>query len=265
MPMTPQEELFAKFFNNEKELIINMSDLELTAHRSELSKIAFEARARLTAIQEETGERSAKRGKNKQFQSAITTDEITSDAITAIDARKAKLSKTDKQIEALVSMGVDRDVAIKMFEPATLLALKHKKPGEALDLTKVVKATLILTVENHKCPECGHGFDNKLSGNIECPQCKSKLNLLKTKLPKSIKGKCPTCLFDFDNKVEGITTCPKCETKCEVIRMITLANPFDTPVPAPAEEVKLIEAQPVIVVPETLKEEINKTDFNPFA
>jgi len=53
LTVTPQEELFASFFRSEKLIVSEMSILELRAHREELSKIAFEARARLTAVDDE--------------------------------------------------------------------------------------------------------------------------------------------------------------------------------------------------------------------
>lgn len=57
LELTAQEELFSELFNHEKILVKDMDTLMLRAHREELAKIAFEARARLTAVDDEDNER----------------------------------------------------------------------------------------------------------------------------------------------------------------------------------------------------------------
>lgn len=132
MPMTESERLFAKFFAEEKVLVADMDDLTLRSHREELSKIAFEARARLTAIGDEVQGRTSK--KNKVFNSP--SEESVGDTINKINERKTKMSKVDKQIDNLVAMGIDRAVAEKMFAGATITATKagqSKEVGKELD------------------------------------------------------------------------------------------------------------------------------------
>src|ERR1700747_1784259 len=81
-PMTPQEELFSQLFNHEKILVKDMDTLTLRAHREELAKIAFEARARLTAADDE--EKTRKKGdKPEGFKRSLNTDETTTNAINA--------------------------------------------------------------------------------------------------------------------------------------------------------------------------------------
>ena len=128
--VTPQEELFADFFNNEKILAADMSILELRAHREELSKIAFEARARLTAVDDEERTRKAKAQKEKGptgFSTSLQTDEITTNAINRVRERQKKLTKQEKTVEGLVKMGMDRKEAEKLVSAGTILArLKEK-------------------------------------------------------------------------------------------------------------------------------------------
>ena len=48
--MTPQEELFAKFFNHKVELVKDMDVLQLRAHLEEMSMIVFKAKAEYQAV-----------------------------------------------------------------------------------------------------------------------------------------------------------------------------------------------------------------------
>jgi hypothetical protein len=111
--MTPEEQLFANFFNSEKSFVKDMDDISLREHREELRLIAFEARARLTAADEESRGRKSKRSLG--FSKSVQTDELTSDAISAITERSIKLSKREKMIKNLMDkVGVDRATAEAM-------------------------------------------------------------------------------------------------------------------------------------------------------
>ena len=132
--MTPSEELFKNFFSDEKKLVSSMDDLELRAHREELSKIAFEARARLTATDDEQRERNAESKKKKGFQTSIEIDDFATDAINTIKQRQAKMSKTDKLIENLMKLpGIDRATAEKMVSATTQLEIKNSKGSTIAD------------------------------------------------------------------------------------------------------------------------------------
>lgn len=104
--MTPQEELFANFFRAEKILVKDMNVLQLRAHREELAAIAFEARARLTAVDSEEKERKPSSGVTG-FQRSVNTDDTTSDAINAIENRNKRLNKKEKLRKSLEAMGVE--------------------------------------------------------------------------------------------------------------------------------------------------------------
>lgn len=119
--MTEQEQLFAKFFNSEIELVKDMDDLTLRSHREELSRIAFEAKARLTAVGQETQERVAKNKKSKQFSTSLESDQLTTDAINTIKNREKKLNKTEKLIEQLMKLpGITRAQAEAMVNKTTI-------------------------------------------------------------------------------------------------------------------------------------------------
>jgi len=116
--LTPQEELFAQLFNHEKVLVRDMDTLTLRAHREELAKIAFEARARLTAVDDEdqTRKRKSSNGSVKGFERSVNTDETTTNAINAIKERQKKLSKKEQvqeQLKKLYEMAGSSD-AVKL-------------------------------------------------------------------------------------------------------------------------------------------------------
>ena len=139
--LTPQEELFRELFNHEKNLVKDMDILTLRAHREELSKIAFEARARLTAVDDEDKNRKKKNGESKPsgFERSINTDETATNAINTIKERKARTSKNDKIKDGLQAMyekqGMSREEAVKeaerLMQAGTILArLRNKTPNE---------------------------------------------------------------------------------------------------------------------------------------
>lgn len=122
--MTPQEELFSKFFNHEKILVKDMSTLELRAHRDELSAISFEARARMSAVDEEEKERKSKARKENGptgFSRSVATDDKTSDAINAVKARQKKMSKEDRIIADMIKIGIPEAEANRIVSAGNML------------------------------------------------------------------------------------------------------------------------------------------------
>jgi len=183
--MNPKEALFAKFFADEKELIKDMDDLQLRAHREELSLIASEARARLTAIENEGQERN-KRGKNKKFEDE--SGDFASDAINKIAERQKKMSRTDKEIERLVALGMERADAERMYSATNALEIRD---GKKTDLTKPKVDKVIPTITDRKCPECEFIFPPKISGTHLCPECRTMVIIVKDEkkdevIPKAI-------------------------------------------------------------------------------
>lgn len=134
-PLTPQEELFSKLFNHEKILVKDMDILTLRAHREELSKIAFEARARLTAVDdEEDGRKKNGKAKGQGFERSLNTDDTASNAINTIKERQKKLNKSERIQEGLKKLyelaGSDnsgREVAKVMSNKNIAEAIKKDK------------------------------------------------------------------------------------------------------------------------------------------
>lgn len=92
--MTDDERLFAQFFSHQKTLVRDMDDSQLRENREELRKMAIEAKAYLTAADDEIRERNSKK-KNKQFVTTIEPQSHT-DAINAVQVRAKRMTKIDK-------------------------------------------------------------------------------------------------------------------------------------------------------------------------
>lgn len=107
--MTPQEELHSKLFNHEVSLVKDMDVLTLRAHREELAKIAFEARARLGATDEVLKTKEKKDKKAPGFSRSLQMDDVSSDAINSIQEHQKKLTKDEKMIERMRKMGISED------------------------------------------------------------------------------------------------------------------------------------------------------------
>lgn len=129
--MTPQEELFKELFNHETLLVKDMDALTLRAHREELAKIAFEARARLSAADNEEKQRKPKK-EDKGFQRSINGDDVTSDVINTVKDRQKRLTKQEKIIEGLMKLpGFDRKLAEETLTAGALKGRLDKiKPSE---------------------------------------------------------------------------------------------------------------------------------------
>ena len=124
--MTPQEELFSQLFNHEKILVKDMDILALRAHRENLAKIAFEARAKLTAVDDEERERKRTNQTGKGFSRNLNIDETSSNAINTIKKRTEKLSKFDKIREGLIKMGMDEAAADSVMSARNILDVTKK-------------------------------------------------------------------------------------------------------------------------------------------
>lgn len=105
--MTPQEELFAKFYNHEKVLVKDMDVVQLREHREELQKIAFEAKARLVAADDEARERKAKTSNKEWLVTDAKPDYDVSNAINVVKKRAERMSKMDKLRKQLEAAGID--------------------------------------------------------------------------------------------------------------------------------------------------------------
>lgn len=135
--MTPQEELFKKFFNQEKEFIAveKMDMTDLCARIEELQNIAFEARAKLSAANEEKREREAKGKKASGLLTSVAGDQLATDAINRVRDRQKKMDKNEKLRENLISLqmlsGLSRldaeKAADQLMSASTLKMQKDEK------------------------------------------------------------------------------------------------------------------------------------------
>jgi len=140
--MTPQEELFAKFFNSEAPLVAAMDSLTLRAHIETLSEIALEARAKLSSALHEEDNRARKGGKTFGLERSVSTDQTTSDAINAIERRNQRLNKKEKLRKSLEAMGVDSKDIDQIMSARNIREIvetpKATKSGDGIDWDKVV-------------------------------------------------------------------------------------------------------------------------------
>lgn len=137
--MTPREEKFKEFFQSEVLLVKDMDTLTLRAHIQELSDIAHEARARLTAADGELRTRDKKPGTG--FEANVNVDEVTSDAINKIQKGARKLTKEDKVRASLRAAGMSEEDIDTMMSPQTILAIRNKKEGEVVTLESAKQET----------------------------------------------------------------------------------------------------------------------------
>jgi len=112
--MTPQEELFAKFYGSEKVLVKDMDIAQLREHIEELSQIVYEAKARLVAAGDEDKERRAKTKNKDWLVTADTSIAATSDAINVVKIRTSRMSKMDKIRASLLTVGIDEETVNEM-------------------------------------------------------------------------------------------------------------------------------------------------------
>lgn len=123
-------ELHMQFFNHERVMIKDLDTIQMHERREELRKIAFEAKARLTAHDEEERLRNANRSaEQKQWLlSSTTNDPNVTDAINAVKTRKARMSSADKNLAVLQNLGIANADAL-------VAAMIKNKTGAAISST----------------------------------------------------------------------------------------------------------------------------------
>src|SRR5215203_2618051 len=137
--MTPNEELHAKFFNEESALVVTMDDADLEEHIQELEAIAREAKARILSATEEKRNRKAKSGNKAWRVEPIGPDPTVTDAINKVKQRSARMSKVDKMRAQMATPGIPDSELDQML--AKMVALARKEP-EALRAEQKLKGDL---------------------------------------------------------------------------------------------------------------------------
>lgn len=149
--LTPQEQLFANFFSDEMRLVKDMDILTLRAHRETISGIAYEAKARLRAIDEEEKDRkkaAAKRdGKPTGFERSVNVDETTTDAINAVKARQKKMTKMEKVANILSGIpgfdqaAIDHIMSAKTVSDVVNKVQNHAPPSDVPAVNVAAEST----------------------------------------------------------------------------------------------------------------------------
>lgn len=110
--MTPQEELFAKFYNEHKILVKDMDFVQLRENREMLSLIALEAKAKVVAADDELRERKAKTNNKEWLVTDTQQPYDVSAAINVVEKRKTRMNKIEKLELQLRESGLD-DATVK--------------------------------------------------------------------------------------------------------------------------------------------------------
>lgn len=151
---TPNEDLHAKFFNEEALLVVNMSDIDLDEHIHELETIAREAKARILAATEEKRTRRAKAGNKAWRIEPNGPDPNVTDSLNKVKQRSQRMGKLDTMRQKMSALGLsDADIDAMMSK---MIAAARKEP-EALkqeaklkDDLKTPKAPIISTEEERQ-------------------------------------------------------------------------------------------------------------------
>lgn len=136
---TPNEELHAKFFNEEAALVVNMSDVDLDEHIHELETIAREAKARILAASEEKRTRKAKSGNKAWRVEPLGPDPNVTDSLNKVKQRSSRMSKLDKMRDKMAALGLsDADIDAMVSKMVT----QARKEPEALRAEAKLKEDL---------------------------------------------------------------------------------------------------------------------------
>lgn len=146
--MTPNEELFATYYNRGKILVRDMDDTSLREHREQLRQIATEAKAQLVAADDEVRERSAKKSlKDKEWLVTNDLSHSVTESINVVKTRQARMSKMDKLQNQLIAAGIDdatvKEMVKNLERKATdknLKTVTFRKPTSEPAAVQVVKA-----------------------------------------------------------------------------------------------------------------------------
>lgn len=157
--LTPEEQLFSDLFNHEKLLVKDMDMLTLRAHIEELEKIAFEARARYSAADNEEKERKKKSSKGPTgFARSVNIDEATSDVINTVKERQKRLTAKEKVEAGLIKLFTQSGMSLA---EATKEASKKMGNQAILNVVKAKEATAIPTIEVRENKPVFNPFEKK--------------------------------------------------------------------------------------------------------
>lgn len=157
--MNEDEKLFAKFYNEEKILVKDMDSSQLREHREELSKIAFEAKARLVAADDEIREKKSKSKADKNWLVSTENSQTTSDAISAVKVRTARMSKMDKLRADLRKSNIDEATINEMIRNLERKATEKTIKAVSFNSPVSTEQKKIIAVQTEKTVEELKPFD----------------------------------------------------------------------------------------------------------
>jgi hypothetical protein len=136
---TPNEDLHAKFFNEEAMLVVSMTDIDLDEHIHELETIAREAKARILAASEEKRNRKAKAGSKAWRIEPNGPDPTVTDSINKVKQRSARMGKLEKMRDKMAALGLsDTDID----QMVSKMVAQARKDPEALKAENKLKGDL---------------------------------------------------------------------------------------------------------------------------
>jgi len=166
--MTDEEKKYAEFYNHEKVSVKSMDDIELQKHREKLQDIAWEAKARLVAVDDEKRERRAKTTNKEWLVTDNRPDVKVSDAINVVEQRRARMSKMDKIRADLLKSGIDTDTVNEMIRNLEAKATNNKL--KTITFKTPTTETNVVQVKTEKKVEDSKPF-NPASLSFKCGKC----------------------------------------------------------------------------------------------
>jgi len=157
--LTKEEELFSKFYNQEKILVKDMDDVMLRDHRNELSQIAFEAKARLIATDDEGRERSSKSSKGKEWLIPADGSQVNTDAIAVVKTRAARMNKIEKLRKQLEEAGLDDETVNEMVKNLERKATEKDVKAITFNKPTVEQSIVMVDVKKEINDEPRAAFD----------------------------------------------------------------------------------------------------------
>lgn len=156
--MENKEDLFKKFYNDEKVLISSMSSEDFRIHEESLAQIAFEAKARITAVIDHKREVNASLRLNQKewlIEHNDAEDQLVSDAINTVASRKKRMNKIEKLNELMkdfmdedsikeITRNIERKATDKQVN---LISFVKTKETEVKEEIKEAKAEEVKTIE----------------------------------------------------------------------------------------------------------------------
>jgi hypothetical protein len=125
--VTPNEELFAKFYSEEMLLVQGMNDADLDEHIHELESIAREAKSRITAATENKRTRAAKSGNKSWKVEPLGPDPTVTDSLNKVKQRSQRMSKLDKMRDSMAALGIPQSELDQML--SKMVAQARKEPA----------------------------------------------------------------------------------------------------------------------------------------